>query len=75
VPSTQRDKLRDRPYPVLGNNVAVHHMDGGHLRGPVRYLDWRIEVVSATVAVHPESNLNLPQYAGMATVRHLWDTP
>jgi hypothetical protein len=56
--------MRLSSIPPLGNDVAICHMDAGHLRRLVRCLDCCIEMVTSTAARESDSNLNLPQCAG-----------
>ena len=52
VPTPQRGRnMRDCRYPLLGNDVAVDHVDASHLHHPVRRVDWCIEVVVPTAGL------------------------
>ena len=69
MPGSQRDKLRNNSLPLLGNDVADLHLDGGHLRHPVRRMDCSFDVVTSTAGPFPDSNVNLYQYAGTGCQR------
>jgi hypothetical protein len=72
MPSSQWGKLRHYSLPLLGNNVAVFHVDGSHLHHSVGRVDCRFEVVNSTAGLDPDSNVNLaPNAAGSEyTLRH-----